>query len=290
MVNLINLRNLSKNNNKLASMKRTIKFLLLSFIIVLCTIKADAQSQNVSINTTGNLPDNSAILDVSSTEQGILIPRMSTTQRNAILQPATGLLVYDTNLSQFWYFNGTIWVTFAATGTPGPVGPTGLTGVTGPTGADGIIGTTGVQGPTGPTGNDGINGSTGAQGTTGLNGSTGPTGATGTGGSVHYIGELYGGGIVVAVWKVGGVETGLIASIEELTPFGEVWSDINSISIGIGTEKWYDGQTNTNAIIAQGSTLGAGKICDDYINTQTGTGVFFRLVSSITYGINFMLQ
>lgn len=52
----------------------------------------------VGINITE--PDNSAALDIvsPSNNQGILIPRMTTTQRMAIANPASGLMVYDTNL------------------------------------------------------------------------------------------------------------------------------------------------------------------------------------------------
>ena len=41
-------------------------------------------SQNVGINVAGTVPDNSAILDVSSTTKGLLLPRMTTTERDAI--------------------------------------------------------------------------------------------------------------------------------------------------------------------------------------------------------------
>lgn len=51
----------------------------------------------------------SAVLDIESTTQGVLLPRMTTTQRNAISGPATGLIVYDTTDNEFDYFNGTTW-------------------------------------------------------------------------------------------------------------------------------------------------------------------------------------
>ncbi|MCB0761098.1 MAG: hypothetical protein KDC12_06195 [Flavobacteriales bacterium] len=66
-----------------------------------------AQSQNVVINLDGAPGDNSAILDVQSTTSGILVPRMTTTEKTAIVSPATGLLVFDTDLQQFSYFDGT---------------------------------------------------------------------------------------------------------------------------------------------------------------------------------------
>jgi hypothetical protein len=52
----------------------------------------------------------SAILDIKSTSKGILIPRMSTTDRNAIITPATGLQVFDTTLGEPSYFE-TTWKT-----------------------------------------------------------------------------------------------------------------------------------------------------------------------------------
>lgn len=67
-------------------------------------------AQNVGINATGAAPAASAMLDVSSTTSGILIPRMTSVQRTAIAAPATGLRVYDTTTGGFWFFNGVIWV------------------------------------------------------------------------------------------------------------------------------------------------------------------------------------
>jgi hypothetical protein len=54
----------------------------------------------------------SAQLQVDSTVQGFLPPRMTTTQKNAIGTPAAGLQVYDTTLNQMSYYNGTTWVNF----------------------------------------------------------------------------------------------------------------------------------------------------------------------------------
>jgi len=149
------------------------------FILTACVcvfINTYAQ-QGVAINTTGNQAHNSAMLDVSSTDKGMLIPRMTTVQRTSIVSPATGLLVYDTNDNQFWFYNGTTWV--MAIGPSGSAGATGPTGPAGPTGAMGATGQTGAAGPTGamgPTGQTGATGPTGAMGPTGQTGATGPTG------------------------------------------------------------------------------------------------------------------
>jgi hypothetical protein len=62
----------------------------------------------VGIGTTA--PSASALLDVSSTTKGILIPRMTTAQRNAIASPASGLLLYQTdNTPGFYFYSGIAW-------------------------------------------------------------------------------------------------------------------------------------------------------------------------------------
>lgn len=69
-----------------------------------------AQAQNVAINSDGSIPDPSAMLDVSSTSQGFLAPRMTEAQRTAISNPATGLMVYQTNNSPgYRVFDGSAW-------------------------------------------------------------------------------------------------------------------------------------------------------------------------------------
>lgn len=71
-------------------------------------------SQNIGINATGAIPHPSAMLDVSATTKGMLVPRMSTAQRTAIPSPAKGLLVFDNDVNSFWFFNGTAWTEFSA--------------------------------------------------------------------------------------------------------------------------------------------------------------------------------
>jgi Pectate lyase superfamily protein len=67
-------------------------------------------SGRVGINNES--PDPSARLDVVSTNSGFLPPRMTTTQKLAIVSAKAGLIVYDTTLNQMSYFNGTTWVNF----------------------------------------------------------------------------------------------------------------------------------------------------------------------------------
>lgn len=80
------------------------KILLLLFITGQTNISL---AQNVGIGTT--TPDNSAVLDIASTNKGMLIPRLTTVQRNAIPTPANGLLIYNTTTSQFNQRQGGAW-------------------------------------------------------------------------------------------------------------------------------------------------------------------------------------
>ena len=67
--------------------------------------------QSVGIGT--NTPDSSAALEIKSSDRGLLIPRMSAAERAAITNPATGLLVYDTDTAGFMYFDGIQWYLIA---------------------------------------------------------------------------------------------------------------------------------------------------------------------------------
>lgn len=84
-----------------------------AFVFILFFLMQHSYSQ-VGIGTTS--PDNSATLDVTSISSGVLIPRMTQIQKNAIISPATGLLIYQNDgVSGFWYYNGTAWITFSDT-------------------------------------------------------------------------------------------------------------------------------------------------------------------------------
>lgn len=61
----------------------------------------------VTIGATA--PATTALLDLTSTTQGALLPRMTTTQRDAITSPATGLSVYNSTTNKLNFFNGTAW-------------------------------------------------------------------------------------------------------------------------------------------------------------------------------------
>ncbi len=80
---------------------------LLYTILACILLTQGVQAQNVGIGTT--TPDPSSKLEIASDTSGLLIPRMTTSQRNAISNPANGLLVFVTTDSTFYYYNGTIW-------------------------------------------------------------------------------------------------------------------------------------------------------------------------------------
>jgi hypothetical protein len=76
------------------------------FVIFFLIFTCRSFSQ-VAINTDASTPDNSAMLDVKSTTKGMLIPRMTAAQRDAIASPATGLLIFCTTNNLYYSNIGT---------------------------------------------------------------------------------------------------------------------------------------------------------------------------------------
>lgn len=79
------------------------KFILLAFFSFYCC-HISAQSVGIGIAS----PNASAQLDITSTTKGLLIPRLTSVQRAAIAAPAKGLLLYDTDEKNFWYYDS-VW-------------------------------------------------------------------------------------------------------------------------------------------------------------------------------------
>lgn len=96
-----------------------------SVFLLLISITQWMFGQNIGINSTGAPPAASAMLDVSSSNSGLLIPRVALTATNVagpITSPATSLLVYNTAtagttpnnvIPGYYYWNGTSWVAFS---------------------------------------------------------------------------------------------------------------------------------------------------------------------------------
>ena len=122
---------------------------------VICMLQmfgSTANAQNVAINTTGNSPDASAMLDIQSSTKGLLIPQVSLTDltdATTISSPAHSLLIYNTNAAVtggkgYYYNSGTsgspVWTKMVAAGTEWK-----LAGNTGTTPGTDFIGTTDAQ-------------------------------------------------------------------------------------------------------------------------------------------------
>jgi len=93
------------------------KIITRMMMTALIALSLSTQAQ-VGIGTT--TPNASAMLDIVSTDAGILIPRMDQTQRDAVTVNAatTGLLIYQTNNTPgFYYYNGTAWTPFGGADT-----------------------------------------------------------------------------------------------------------------------------------------------------------------------------
>jgi Collagen triple helix repeat (20 copies) len=164
-------------------------------------------------------PDTNAILDLTSSTKGIKMPTISSAARNAIVNPAKGLLLFDADSGNVYFHNGSSWqsvvnlsqvtslVTSTVNGlTSGLLGSgSGTTWLTGNGAPGALTGSSGnmylntangayytkttaitwtldgyLMGPTGATGSAGSAGAAGAKGATGA---TGPTGAAGTNGT-----------------------------------------------------------------------------------------------------------
>lgn len=78
-------------------------------LFLLFTISIGYVNSQVGVGTT--TPDASSVLEVQSTTQGMLTPRMTNSQRTSISTPATGLIVYQTDgIAGFYYYTGSTWV------------------------------------------------------------------------------------------------------------------------------------------------------------------------------------
>ena len=80
------------------------KFILTGALVLSCYALAMAQ---VSINADSSAADPSAMLDVKSSVKGMLVPRMTMAERDAISNPANGLLIFCTDNNHFYTNKGT---------------------------------------------------------------------------------------------------------------------------------------------------------------------------------------
>jgi uncharacterized protein (TIGR02145 family) len=102
--------------------KHTFKFansvIVMTLMILLCnTLTLSAQ---VGINEDASTPDSSAMLDVKSTNKGLLPPRMTEAQREAIANPTAGLIIYCTDCIEMQMYNDTAWTNMIGLPTQDP--------------------------------------------------------------------------------------------------------------------------------------------------------------------------
>ncbi|MEO0875337.1 MAG: hypothetical protein AAFY48_12095, partial [Bacteroidota bacterium] len=92
-------------------MKSIIRAIITFGLLLSTTYLVTAQ---VAINSDGASPDSSAMLEITSADRGILIPRMDSLSRQNISNPANGLLVFDTIFNSFWYYTDSTWLNLNA--------------------------------------------------------------------------------------------------------------------------------------------------------------------------------
>jgi len=131
------------------------RLLLLPLYVMFSLMNTGASAQNIGINGTGSLPNNSAGLDVDFTNKGMLVPRIALTSAldaTTITAPATSLLIYNTAtagvspnnvIPGFYYWSGSVWTRLATTGATGTDWTT--TGNAGTNPTTNFIGTTDNQ-------------------------------------------------------------------------------------------------------------------------------------------------
>lgn len=86
--------------------------LLCLFIAILWLFSnPNITTAQVSVSSDGSSSHPSAILDIKSTSKGVLLPRMTKSEREAILNPAEGLLIYQTDKDAGFYFiKSGVWI------------------------------------------------------------------------------------------------------------------------------------------------------------------------------------
>jgi hypothetical protein len=98
-------------------------------ILIFLVISLNLHSQ-VAISNDSSDPDNSAMLDVKSSGKGLLIPRLTTAERDAIASPSNSLMIFNTTTRCFEAYNEItlLWETFHCFECPFPQAAGAITG------------------------------------------------------------------------------------------------------------------------------------------------------------------
>jgi hypothetical protein len=87
----------------------------ISLVFILILSVTFLQAQNIAITDSSSYEAKpSAVLDVQSSSKGMLIPRMGSEQRIMMANPANGLLVFDTTMNSFFYYQYDQWVSLTS--------------------------------------------------------------------------------------------------------------------------------------------------------------------------------
>ncbi len=223
-----------------------------SLFIALITITASySLTAQVYITTDGSAPDGSAMLEVKSTDKGLLIPRVAltgTTDETTISSPALSLMIFNTATAQdvipgFYYWNGEVWAPGSKTADGSETKVTAGTNIT----------------------------------ITGVGTTASPYVVNARGASTHSVGDFAHGGIVFWVDENG--QHGLVCAKEDQST-GAKWYSTKYFSSDFCTQARgngpYAGEANTAIIIAVQRSEGenvnyAARICTRYQITEGGT-------------------
>ncbi|MFP4529334.1 MAG: hypothetical protein ACLFQX_12365 [Candidatus Kapaibacterium sp.] len=105
--------------NKNINLFSKVLFFAASFIFSFIFMPHSLRAQNDNVGIGTQTPDASALVEMVSTSSGLLIPRMTEAQRNAIASPATGLVIWQTSGNfGFYYYDGSRWIPLGLPGGP----------------------------------------------------------------------------------------------------------------------------------------------------------------------------
>jgi hypothetical protein len=244
-----------------------------------------SNAENLSLSNLGNItigtavPEPSAAVTINSNSQGILLPRMTTAERDAILKPANGLMLFNVSSGKLNYRSSNLWFEVSGTCIPQPsvanAGPDQIdvTGTTTTLAANGTIVGNGfwtiVSGSGGVLTDSSIYNTT-FRGLPGVNyalqwtistecGSTNDKVTVRFASINHHIGDSYAGGVIFYLDESGG---GLVLynQLISFALWGCIGIDVSGTSTGIGT-----GKLNNNVTVPSQCTVWPISVAKEFV-------------------------